>query len=117
PSQSRDDFRSRLVPNSRPRFLWRDVLPEPAPARRSIQRIRVGFSLSIVLAVESWQIFGDPLKSPTSRPRFRVCARIVDRDLVLQRVEIRASKALNQVKLFGVRQSAVTEPEFLIERF
>src|SRR5205085_2066653 len=70
---------------------------------------------SIVLAVVGRQIFGNPLKFPSGGPRLRVCARIVDGDLVFQCVEIGASEALNHVKLLGMRQPAVSEPELLVE--
>src|SRR4030081_2321024 len=56
-----------------------------------------------------------PAKRQTARPRSRVRAGVLDRDIVLQSVEVRARESLDEPKLIGVRKTAVGEPEILVE--
>src|SRR5262249_34875273 len=56
-----------------------------------------------------------PLKRPTGRPCASVGAGVVNRDFVLQRVHVRSRKSLDQMKLVGMRQSAIAEPEFFVK--
>src|SRR5580765_5460071 len=58
---------------------------------------------------------GYPAKGPAGRPGFRKCTRIVDRQIVFQRVEIRAREALGQLELLRMGNTAVGEPEVLVE--
>src|SRR5688572_19886602 len=71
---------------------------------------------SIVLAVVGRQIIGHPLKGPRGLPRPRIGARVVDRDLVSQRVVITAGEALDEVQQVGMWQPATGEPELVDER-
>src|SRR5262249_33536924 len=76
----------------------------------------VSSSWSIVLAeVFRHVLAGHPAQRPPRGPLARVGARILDCDIVTQRVEIRARQPLDEVKLAGVRQAAVAEPEPLVE--
>src|SRR5688572_10143766 len=58
---------------------------------------------------------GDPAQLPTAGPGPRERARILDGDLVLERVEVRPRKPLDQLQLVRVRNPAVGEPEVLVE--
>src|SRR6476620_3738164 len=73
-------------------------------------------SRSVVLAVVSGHVLTrHPAHCPARRPLPCISTQIVDRDLVLERVEIGPREFLNQSKLVGVRQAAVGEPEILVE--
>src|SRR5262245_56339183 len=69
----------------------------------------------VLTKVHRQLLAADPTQIPAHRPRFRVRARIVDRDLVVQRIEIRPREALRQAQQVRVRQPAVREPEILVE--
>src|SRR6185503_14711987 len=47
--------------------------------------------------------------------RFGVSRRIVDGDFVLHRLHVRTRELFNEVKLFGMRQTTVIKPEFLVD--
>src|ERR671914_390268 len=71
---------------------------------------------AIVLTEIYRQIFpADPAQLPAARPWLRVRARVVDRDLITQRVVVGACEALDERQLIGVRQAAVREPEIFVE--
>src|SRR5262245_15534862 len=53
-------------------------------------------SCAIVLTEIDGHLALDPLELPTARPRFRIGTRIVDRDLIAQRVVVGAREALGQ---------------------
>src|SRR5215510_16435793 len=73
---------------------------------------------SVVLTIVRWEFFScNPLHSPVGGPRFCVCARIVDCDVVLQGIKVRTRDALDQMELPRVWKSAIREPEFLIKVF
>src|SRR5256885_16874428 len=56
-----------------------------------------------------------PSQRPARRPRARVRAGIVYRQIVLERIEVRTREFLNQLQLISMRQPAVGEPEILVE--
>src|SRR5215831_7879432 len=56
-----------------------------------------------------------PAEGPAGRPRTRISAGIVHREVVLQRVVIGPRDLLDQLQLIGVWQTAIREPEVLIE--
>src|SRR3970282_42478 len=57
----------------------------------------------------------DPVDRPFGRPWARVSQRVVDRDFVTQRREIRSRKSFRQAQGFRVGQAAVREPEPRVE--
>src|SRR5215510_13974221 len=73
---------------------------------------------SIVLTIVRREFFScNPLHSPVGGPGLCVCARIVDCDVVLQRIKVRTRDALDEMEFPGVWKSSIREPEFLIKVF
>src|SRR5205085_2673784 len=113
----------------RPARIWSmsSALSEAGPYRRAPTNavtavfdvacdFASGQSRPVVLAIRDRQILArHPLQRPARRPRARVRAGIIDRNVVLQRIEVGARESFDQVKLLGVGKAAVAEPEFLIE--
>src|SRR5687767_8151483 len=60
-------------------------------------------------------LVGDPLNRPAARPAPRIGSRIVNRDVVSQRVQVRTGEPLHEVQRLGVRQTAISQPEALVE--
>src|SRR5262249_59571760 len=58
---------------------------------------------------------GGPAHIEAAGPRRRICPRIVNGDLVLDRVEIRACEFFDRVELFGRRHAEVIDPNTLAE--
>src|SRR5688572_22286844 len=56
-----------------------------------------------------------PAERPAARPGSRICAGVLYRYFVSQRVEIHPREPLDQPKLIGVRQPAIGEPEVFVE--
>src|SRR5690606_30244280 len=119
---SRRRRRKRRPGRRRPIYVRSSRLsPVSAPPTASSPRRRAGFapqhvsrSGPVVLAEIRRQILApDPAQLPAALPRPRISARIVDRDLVPQRVEIRPREALDQAEPVRVRQAAAREPEVL----
>src|SRR5688572_11106395 len=70
----------------------------------------------VVLTEINRQIFAaDPAQIPGARPRLRVSAGVVNRDLVAQRVVVGTRETLDECELVRMRQAAVREPEVLVE--
>src|SRR5712691_8509124 len=89
--------------------------PPKMYALMSILRLEFHGLRSVVLTNMNGQFLaGHPAKGPRRGPRFRVCAGVVNRQIVFQRVEIRPSEPLGQLELLGVRKTAVGKPEVLV---
>src|SRR5690606_35293827 len=75
----------------------------------------LGVEVVFVAEVVERLVLGDPRDQPAAAPRIRVRARVVDRDLVDERVDIAPRDAPNRTELRRVRHAFAAQPELLVE--
>src|SRR5690606_24901026 len=97
-------------------ILCRSRRAGTVPPCRSFRAYHV-IDVAIVVVTEVLDdvLVGYPLLRPRRGPRARVRPRVVDRDLVSERVDVRARDALDQMQRLGVRIAFTVQPEPLVE--